>query len=397
MPVGAWAFSRVTSAGLLLNLAAVPLMGLIQVGGIVVSCLGSVEAIAMPVGWIAHAAATGLVSSARLVDVAPWLATRVPAPSLVLVAIYYLGLVVLLLARGRCRGWGAGILLASALAIATGQPVGWLNWDGGPGNLRVTFFDVGQGDSTLVQFPDRSTLLIDTGGIPFGSGSFDIGSRVLAPALWSVGVRGLDTVLLTHGDSDHIGGARSIIGDFAPAQVWEGIPVARHAPLQEVLDQTREGGALVEQRQVGEERLIGGTRVRVLHPPGPKWERPRVRNDDSVVLELVYGDVAVLLLGDVGAEIERSILSRLSPARHRVLKVAHHGSRTSTSRELLDHWRPQIAIISAGRGNTFGHPAPEVLQRLGSIGTVIYRTDLDGQVTVEADGADVRVGAFQPR
>jgi competence protein ComEC len=286
------------------------------------------------------------------------------------------------------------MLLVSALAIATGQPGGWLSAVHDTGGLRVTAFDVGQGDATLVQFPDRSRLLVDAGGIPFGGSSFDIGSRVLSPALWAQGVRRLESVLLTHGDPDHIGGARAIINDFGPDRVWEGVPVARHARLQEVLQEARESGARVEQRRAGEEMRRGGALVRVLHPPLPDWERPRVRNDDSVVLELVYGEVAVLLLGDVGAEIERSILSRLTPARRRILKVAHHGSRTSTSRELLEHWRPQIAIISAGRGNTFGHPAPEVLRRLEDIGAAIYRTDLDGQVTIETDGTSVQVRTY---
>ena len=391
MPVGAWAFSRVTSAGLLLNLAAVPLMGLVQVGGMVVSCLADVETIAIPAGWVAHAAASGLVNSARLVDEVPWLATRVPAPPTVLVVVYYVGLAVTLVTHGVCRASGAGVLIVSVLAIATGQPAGWLRAAGDQGGLRITFFDVGQGDATLVQFPDGLKLLVDAGGIPFGSGGFDMGSRVVAPALWGLGVRSLDAVLLTHGDPDHIGGSRAVIGDFGPAQVWEGVPVARRVPIHDVLREAREGGALVERRQAGEEMRIGGARIRVLHPPAPDWERQRVRNDDSVVLEVTYGDVAVLLLGDVGADVERSILSRLTPAPHRILKVAHHGSRTSTSRELLEHWRPQVAVVSAGRGNTFGHPAPEVLRRLESIDAVIYRTDLDGQVTVESDGTNVRV------
>ena len=394
LPVSAWTFSRVTSAGLLLNLAAVPLMALVQVGGIVVSCLGGVQTIAAPAGWVAHAAAAGLVGSARLVDAAPWLATRVPPPPLTLVAAYYLGLAVALLGHGIGRACGVGLLLASAIAMVTGQPAGWVSAARDPATLRVTVFDVGQGDATLVQFPDRSSVLVDTGGIPFGNSTFDVGSRVLAPALWARGVRGLGRVLLTHGDPDHIGGARSIVHDFAPVQVWEGIPVARHAPLQEVLGEALARGATVERRQAGEAMSVAGVRVRVLHPPAPDWERQRVRNDDSVVVEVVYGDVAVLLPGDVGAGIERSILSRLTPARHRILKVGHHGSRTSTSRELLDHWRPQVAIISCGRGNTFGHPAPDVLRRLASIGAAIYRTDLDGQVSVDTNGIEVHVRTY---
>ena len=136
-------------------------------------------------------------------------------------------------------------------------------------------------------------------------------------------------------------------------------------------------------------------RIRVLHPPAPDWERRRVRNDDSVVLELAYGDVTVLLTGDISAEVEREILPMLTRSPTRILKVAHHGSRTSTSRELLSEWRPQLALISAGRGNTFGHPAPEVLSRLEAIGARVLRTDLHGQITLETDGREIRVKTLQ--
>jgi len=132
----------------------------------------------------------------------------------------------------------------------------------------------------------------------------------------------------------------------------------------------------------------------VLHPPKPDWERPRVRNDDSIVLEVLYGEVAMLLTGDISAEVEREIVPRLSPATKRILKVAHHGSRTSSSALLLETWRPHIALISAGRGNSFGHPTPDVLRRLESIGATVLRTDLHGQITVETDGRTLRWATF---
>src|SRR4029453_18758238 len=148
-----------------------------------------------------------------------------------------------------------------------------------------TMFDVGQGDALMVQAGER-TMMVDTGGSPFG-GSFDIGLRVLEPALWARGVSAIETLLLTHGDPDHIGGALALIDDFDPRYLWQGIPVPRAGSLQSVLARASASGVVVEQRRDGDEFRLGDARVLVLHPPAPDWERQRVRNDDSVVLEVV--------------------------------------------------------------------------------------------------------------
>jgi competence protein ComEC len=236
-------------------------------------------------------------------------------------------------------------------------------------------------------------VMVDAGGSPFG-GSFDIGSRVLEPAMWARGVSAIDTLLLTHGDPDHIGAASTLIDDFNPRHLWQGIPVPRAGSLQAVLERAAASGSLLEQRREGEEFRLDEARMLVLHPPPPDWERQRVRNDDSVVIEVLYHDVALLLTGDIGADVERAIIPRLLPAKTRILKVAHHGSRTSTSRQLLEAWRPQIALISCGRANPFGHPAPDVIARLEAFGARIYRTDLDGEITVDTDGQHVKVTTF---
>jgi competence protein ComEC len=236
-------------------------------------------------------------------------------------------------------------------------------------------------------------MLIDAGGRPFGGG-IDIGQRVLAPALWAQGVRALHTFAVTHGDPDHIGGALAVLDDFLPARLVEGIQVPTHAPSFAVVERAARHGIVSTALRGGQEFRLGEVRVRVLNPPEPDWERRRVRNDDSIVLEVVYRDVALLLTGDIGADVERALVPGLIHAPIRVLKVGHHGSRTSTSTELLEAWRPSLALISCGRGNRFGHPATEVLERLNAIGATVLRTDLHGAVTVETDGRAMAVRTY---
>lgn len=390
LPVMAATFSRVTAAGVVLNLIAVPAMAIVQLAGAAVVCADAAGGISRVAGWVAHLAAVAIVESARLVDVAPWLAFRVPAPSVATIAIYYASLALALFSRAAiARVASLVTLIVCAVLIIAGTSV-----RSDVAGLRLTMVDVGQGEAMALEVPGGHTLMIDSGGAPFGDHSFDIGSRVVEPALWARGIASLDTLLLTHGDPDHIGGAIPVLADLRPTTLWRGVPVPRAAPLQALLMRAAASGVAVEERREGEEFRIGAARALVLHPPLPDWERQRVRNDDSVVLEVIYGDVALLLTGDISSDIERQIAPRLVPAKTRILKVAHHGSRTSTSPELLADWRPQIALISCGRNNTFGHPAPDVIARLEAVGARIYRTDRDGEITVETDGQHVNVRTF---
>lgn len=394
LPVSAQAFSRVTSAGLILNLIAVPMMGIAQVAGIVVA-LAPFDGLASTAGWFAYAAAHALVESSRLVDAAPWLTLRVPPPGVLLLTTYYGALAVAVWVTRARRGAVAAWLLAAAV-IAGLRPPPWPGRGDATPLLRLDVFDVGQGEAMLMRLGGE-TLQIDAGGAPFGNGSFDVGARVLMPALWARGVRSLDTLLITHGDPDHLGGAAAVVEAFEPRELWEGIDVPRQTPMRELRDRAAARGAHLETRRAGDVVEWSGARIRVLHPPAPDWERPRVRNDDSVVLEIVHGVVAILLTGDISSDVERDLVPRLTSAPIRILKVAHHGSRTSTSQALLESWRPQYALLSAGRGNTFGHPAPDVLRRLESIGAAIFRTDRDGQITVESDGRRIEISTYVSR
>jgi competence protein ComEC len=391
MPVSAQSFSRVTLAGPLLNLLAVPLMAVAQVAGMAVAGFDAWPAVAGAAGWLAAMSASGIVESARFVEAVPTLAWRVPPPGMPLLTVYYSALLVGLFATALWLRLAAAAVLACALAGV----IGAAPRHAAPSvrGVHLTVFDVGQGEAMLLQ-SGTSRLQIDAGGQPFGSGTFDIGARVVAPALWTRGVSRLDALLVTHGDPDHIGGAPVLLETFRPRLLWEGIVVPRHEPSRRLRERAEAIGGGTRRLRGGESFRWGSARVRVLHPPEPDWERPRVRNDDSVVLEVTCGDVAMVLTGDAGAEVERAIVPQLTPARTRILKVGHHGSRTSSSPVLLEAWRPQFALISAGRGNTFGHPTPEVIERLESIGAEIYRTDRHGQITVESDCRSAFVRTF---
>jgi competence protein ComEC len=260
--------------------------------------------------------------------------------------------------------------------------------------LRVTFLDVAQGDATVVQFPGGRSLLVDTGSL---SGSFDVGSRVVAPALWALGVSRLDFMLLTHGDVDHVGGAPAILHTFRPWEVWEGVSVPSHEGMRQIAYAATREGSESRKRLAGDFVWTGGVALRVVHPPPPDWERQAARNDDSVVLELRFGDVSIVLPGDIGREVEAVIADRFEPARIRVLKAPHHGSRSSSSEPFIRSIQAAAVVFSAGRGNPFGHPASDVVERYRHLDTTIFRTDQDGAVLLETDGSQVQIRTMRGR
>jgi competence protein ComEC len=396
LPVNASVFGRVGAAGLMLNFIAIPAMALVQMAGFGLLLAGSWwEGAAQATAWGAHLAVGALVRSAELVDVAPWLSWRVAPPGMVWIAIFYLAGVLafassLTPSRRNCVAATAllsGIVIVTAPWLGRAAPArGW---------LRATMLDVGQGEALVVQFPSGQSLLVDAGGVP---GAFDVGGRVVVPALRALGVRRLDWLAFTHADLDHAGGAVAVAEALEPHEIWEGTPVPRDVRRQALYAHAAARGVAWRHLQRGDVLIVGAVELAVLHPPPPDWERQRVRNDDSLVLRLRYGSVELLLTGDISRAIEHALIAEASDrSRFRILKVAHHGSRTSTSAEWLYAAGPHLALISAGRNNLFGHPAPEVTRRLTASGATIYRTDRLGAIQVETDGRQLRVQSMEGR
>ena len=387
LPVQAAAFQRLTLAGLGLNFVAIPAMAVVQMGGMaVVACdLAGVPALTAPAAVAARLGARALIDSAALVDMVPALTWRVAAPPAWLIAAYGIPCSVLAWRRGPRQRIGLSAIAACA-AVAIACSAGARRWP--DGRLRLTMFDVGQAEAIALRLPSGRSLLVDAAGT---TGRFDIGDRVLVPALLARGITRLDLLALTHPDVDHLGGGLAVVTDLRPARLVEGIAPPLNPERNRLASAALGRGASVESLRAGGSLLRDGVLLRVLHPPPPDWERQRVRNDDSVVLEVLFGSVSILLTGDAGTAVEPAIAAQLAPARLRILKVGHHGSRTSTSQAFLDAARPAAALISAGRGNFYGHPSPVVLARLRAAGVETFRTDWDGQIDLVTDGRQVEI------
>jgi competence protein ComEC len=382
-PLTALHFNQISLLALIANAIAVPLLGSLAV------VLGLLAALCTPLAApLAHALtlAAGLAVHlgcwfVELFARLPGAALRVVTPTAWELTLAYSALLLGVLSSGR-RRW---VLWAVVAVLAFGDAVWWWRERYAHSDLRVTFLSVGQGDAVVLELPGGSVMLVDGGGI--GDGSFDTGERLIAPFLWSRKIGHVDYVVLSHPQWDHFGGLRYIVEQFAPRQLWwNGTQASgkRFAELQKAVDDTGVERVVVRQ---GAARRIGDVAVAVLAPPAGalSWGV----NDLSVVLQLSYGTTRVLFTGDIEAASETRLLASAGDqVRSTVLKVPHHGSRTSSTAAFVATVAPSLAVISAGFDNRFGFPHAEVLRRYAALPAAVLRTDVDGaiQLRISADG-----------
>lgn len=349
-------FGQVSLAGPLANAVAIPLVSAVITPLALVAAAVPVEALLQAGAWLVE----GLLQFLEWCASLPGALWRPASPSPWALAMALAGVAWLLAPRGvpwRAAGLG---LMAPAFVMPAPAPAQGAAW--------VTVLDVGQGLAVLVRTANR-TLLYDAGPA-FGSEA-DSGSRVVIPALRGAGVPGLDAVVLSHEDTDHIGGARAVMEAVAAGELLSSLP--RSHPLQFLAEHAQPCSA-------GRTWLWDGVRFEVLHPRrGGVAGR---RNDRSCVLRIATASAAMLIPGDIEAAGEAALLEDAAKLRSEVLLVPHHGSRTSSAAAFVSAVAPQWAILSVGHANRFGHPHPQVLSRYRDLDARIVRTDRHGAVHI---------------
>jgi competence protein ComEC len=376
LPIVAFFFNRVSFSGLILNLAAIPLVALIMAIGYLFLPLSFLSSF---LANILARSASGLINLllgiSHLHDQASLLASRTPTPHMWIVCGYFLflGLLLLPVKHKRQRLVATGCFLLFLCAIV------FYPFPSYSKNLKITFIDVGQGESILVEFPGTTKMLIDGGGVP--DDSFDIGENVVSPFLWRKGIKKIHYLVLTHPHPDHVNGLKAVARNFKIGEFWEGYSVLENETYACFLNSLNP--TVPRKRMFREDRItIKDVRIRFLHPVKREPLMERVHNDHSLVMSLSFGSNSFLLTGDIGKDVEKQLVEDSSLPKSQVLKSPHHGSNSSSSWAFLEAVSPEIVVISVGRGNRYGLPNTDVLTRYSTHGAKVYRTDLHGAVEI---------------
>ena len=392
-PLIAYHFFRAYPLGVIVGPFAVGLVSLIVGVGMASVCVGFI--------WLPFAKLLGVLNHAMIsifltligVFGQIWGVVKLTPPTLGLFVLYITLCLGITHWRVVYRQWKVASLIGLSVVTI------WV-WDAAfheKGRLlEVTTLDVGQGDAAIVRFPDDRTMLID-GGIQRSyydrqkrkRVEYDVGERIIEPYLDFRGIRHLDIVVLTHPDIDHGGGLAYILRNFKVGQVL-GIS---DMPIDSETHQRLY--TIVKARNIpysfpyaGEMEFTSTATLNLVHPIDASSTNlmDTNKNDDSLVMKITYGEVDILFTGDIGKNAESRLIASGQDLRSEILKVPHHGSRTSSSAPFLDAVQPRSAIFSLGRGNRYQFPHPDVVNRYQERGCLMFRTDEAGAITLRTDG-----------
>lgn len=389
LPIAVYYFNNISLISLLTNIIVLPVVEIITVLGSIMAILGQVSVVfSQIIGYINSPLLAFVLYTTRIASSVPYAVIRVTTPSLVMLLAYYILVWFLLwykpLVKFKIKPKHYAAAFAVIIFITS---VSYL----APKKLEVVFIDVGEGDSIFIKTYSGRTILIDGGGFNtrLNPGK-SIGDSVIIPFLLDYGVSSLDMVIATHGHDDHIQGLEAVL---------EGLKVnnlvmpdcAEKKEFGKLLKTATDKGVKTNFCQQGDTIGIDNrTCFKVLFPQKALNIDYSPLNNSSLVLKLIYKDTSILFTGDMEKEVEQKLLSEGIDLEADILKVAHHGSKYTTSSEFLNAVNPKAAIISVGK-NTFGHPSPEALERLTKSDARIYRTDECGAVILNSDGNQIKI------
>lgn len=393
-PVTAHYYNQITWTGIISNLIVVPYAGFIILPvGLFTALLTLIfNTDVMPLAWLDNVFVNIFYSVIEVFAKFPFSIIYTPSPGIVLIISIYLLILSLLFLRNSHSRY---LLPISILLILI--TVGCNRYkEDYRDSLRITFLDVGQGDSALIEFPDKTRMLIDGGGT--FSETFDIGRSVIAPYLWNngnngfPGIRKVDYVVSSHPQLDHIEGLFYVIDKFNTGEVWtNGSDNTASFKLRKIIQSKGLKEVVIDRDS--EERMIGGCKVKFLNPP---VEKGSIKiNNLSIVMRVLCKGTSTLFTGDIEASAMEEIATNKSILESTIIKVPHHGSKGSIEDSFISAVNPEIAIISAGYQNQFHHPSPLTISAYENKGTSVYRTDLSGAVIIQAENGKLTIRTYE--
>ncbi|MBI9074232.1 MAG: DNA internalization-related competence protein ComEC/Rec2 [Desulfatibacillum sp.] len=397
-PVVLHYFDQVSLVGPLANLLVVPLVGFIILPVSLMACLGLpvLPGVSGLMITMAGFMLQGVLGLAQMLASIPYASIMPIKPNAPEILLYYLALLSILHIKKR---WAQCLLILCL--IGSGVDAGyWINQRFGNADLRVTFLDVGQGSSALVEFPHGPCMLVDGGGLSATS-TFDTGRMIVAPFLWQRKIHTIDYLVLTHPQHDHAGGLGYLAEKFRIKEFWSnGQPAPIHAYEHLMAACSRKRALLPSLEDLHKPQDIQGVTARVLHP-APGFEamlgKDLQLNENSLVLKLSFGSQSVMFTGDIEAEGEALLVNRWNPEALQTTLCAapHHGSQTSSTDEFVNAIKPEHVVFATGARNWYGFPNESVVLRYLTAGAQVYDTGKQGACAFSTKGDAWTVKVFQ--
>jgi competence protein ComEC len=381
LPLVAYHFNRVSFVFPIANLFVVPVLSFMLAAGIACLLAGLlwIKA-AMLFGLAAEALSWTIFGVVRLCSIIPGGSTYTASPPIHLLGLEALAIALIWWRPLSIRKVAICLTLA-ALVVGVS-----LSTEPRQGVLRATFLEVGDADACLIEFPNGDTMLIDTG---FATSGLDCGEDIIAPFLWKRGITSIDTLVLTHPDSDHTGGALFLIEAFRIGRLWAPEAAAATPGYDKVFAAMSERGIPVERLAAGSEPArFGEVLIETLNPPPAGAQAGRSDNDLSLALRLTHGETSLLMGGDAESKAARFMTGSGKELQSDVLKASHHGLRSGFNRRFVEMVNPRIVVIS-GKPHRSGQNIEERIERYSPLCETVFSTSSHGAITIESDGQDI--------